>query len=340
MRGDAVPTDPLAVTDPFAPSPDADILLPARHARGVDDPLEALFAAPVEDPFSHPLADSPETSAVSPHLTPASRSPISREVQEGGAAGSDRDQRDASPVAPPAGDARGPEPDPGPRAPSPPSPITHGAPQASPPGAAQVAPQPDARSVLAALLAGAGLPDVPVTDELAATFGQILKAVVGGLIDTLNSRQAFKEEFRAPTTRIRTVDNNPLKFSVDAQDALKNLLGKRSASYLEPVEAFDDAFADLQEHQMAMLAGIRHAFEQMLQRFDPEGLQRQFDRFGSSRTWLGVATKPAYWDLYSEMYKDWARDPDRAFRELFGEELGRAYEAQVARLKAGRPGKS
>lgn len=336
MRGDA-PADSSVVPDPFE-SPVTELPLRTPTAPAPADPIVALFKGAAEDPFSSALPAFHERSGAPNPLAPISAAPVPQDVPAGAAPDSDRARPDSSQTAPPAVDTRAPMPDP--RASVPPPPALPAMPRASLPGGAHTVPPTDARSVLAAVLAGAGLPDVPVTDELATTFGQIMKAVVGGLIDTLNSRQAFKEEFRAPTTRIRTVDNNPLKFSVDAQDALKNLLGKRSASYLEPVDAFDDAFADLQEHQMAMLAGIRQAFEQMLQRFDPEGLQRQFDRFGSSRTWLGVATKPAYWDLYCEMYKDWTRDPDRAFRELFGEELGRAYEAQVARLKASRPDKS
>jgi predicted component of type VI protein secretion system len=57
-------------------------------------------------------------------------------------------------------------------------------------------------------------------------------------------------------TQFRTADNNPLKFSASVDDALHNLLVKRNAAYLGPVEAFEDAFDDLRDHRMAMLAGI------------------------------------------------------------------------------------
>ena len=55
-------------------------------------------------------------------------------------------------------------------------------------------------------------------------------------------------------TQFRAADNNPLKFSANVDDALHNLLVKRNAAYLEPVEAFEDAFDDLRDHQIAMLA--------------------------------------------------------------------------------------
>ena len=97
-------------------------------------------------------------------------------------------------------------------------------------------------------------------------------------MDVLQARQRIKEEFRMRQTVFRPADNNPLKFSANVDDALHNLLVKRNAAYLGPVEAFADAFEDLRDHQLAMLAGMRVAFEAMLAEFDPDRLQEEFDR--------------------------------------------------------------
>ena len=93
----------------------------------------------------------------------------------------------------------------------------------------------------------------------------------------MRSRQQIKDEFRMRMTRFRPAENNPLKFSADVDDALHNLLVKRNPAYLGPVEAFEEAFADLRNHQIAMLAGMRVAFESMLAEFDPDRLQQEFD---------------------------------------------------------------
>ena len=71
---------------------------------------------------------------------------------------------------------------------------------------------------------------------------------------------------------------NILKANVE--DALHNLLVKRNAAYLGPVDAFDDAFDDLRHHQMATLEGIRVAFESMLAEFHPDRLQEQLINWG------------------------------------------------------------
>jgi len=147
----------------------------------------------------------------------------------------------------------------------------------------------------------------------------------------MRSRQQIKDEFRMQGTRVRRVDNNPLKFSADVDDALHNLLVKRNRAYMSPVEAFEDAFSDLRNHQIAMLAGMRVAFESMLTEFDPDRLQEEFDRQMAKGL---VPAKLRYWDAYRERQQLAAKDPEATFRRLFGEEFARAYEDQLKALKA------
>jgi type VI secretion system FHA domain protein len=191
---------------------------------------------------------------------------------------------------------------------------------------------------LAGVLSAAGLQNAEVTPELAEKFGEILRVVVSGVMDVLRSRHHVKDEFRMRMTSYRPVDNNPLKFSVNVEDALHNLLVKRNAAYLGPVEAFQDAFDDLRNHQLAMLAGMRVAFESTLAEFDPDRLQEQFDRRLGKNSVFAVGAKMRYWDLFREHREEIARDPDAAFRRLFGDAFTRAYEEQLKRLKDG-PGR-
>jgi type VI secretion system FHA domain protein len=188
-------------------------------------------------------------------------------------------------------------------------------------------------SDLASVLAGAGLDQIDVTPELAESFGQILRVVVSGVMDILRARQQIKDEFRMHMTHFKPTDNNPLKFSANVEDALHNLLVKRNAAYLAPVEAFEDAFDDLRSHQIAMLSGMRVAFEFMLAEFDPNRMQEEFDRQLKKGSLLSVPAKLRYWDLFREKRDEIAKDPETSFRELFGEEFAKEYEEQLRRLK-------
>ncbi len=184
-------------------------------------------------------------------------------------------------------------------------------------------------SVLAAILAGAGLPNAPVTQQLASNLGEILRIVVSGLIEALHARREIKGEFGMRGTIVAPTRNNPLKFSANVNDALHNLLVKQNPAYLGPVEAFEDAFRDLRTHELAMLAGMRAAFDAMLADFQPDRLQALFDR-NVKKGILGA--KPEYWEMFRQRLEDLARDPETTFRILFGDRFVRAYQEQLDRL--------
>ncbi len=205
------------------------------------------------------------------------------------------------------------------------------APEPPPPSSA-----PTSDPGLVAVLEGAGLQRAPVTVEFARNFGQIFRVVVEGVMDVLRARQQIKDEFRMRLTQFRPADNNPLKFSANVDDALHNLLVKRNAAYLEPVAAFEDAFDDLRDHQIAMLAGMRVAFESMLTHFQPDQLQEHFDRQLKRSALSSMTARLHYWDLFRDRHEELTKDPEATFRRLFGEEFAKAYEEQLRRLKADR----
>ena len=197
----------------------------------------------------------------------------------------------------------------------------------------RIAPAPPSpASELAALLAGAGLDPSLVTPELAGQIGAILRVVVDGVMKVLQARADVKDAFDVKRTVFRPMENNPLKFSANVEDALHNLLVKRNPAYLGPVDAFEDAFEDLRQHQVAMLAGIRVAFEALLAEFDPEHLQAEFDKVPGKGL---VPTKLRYWELYKERAQALVRDPDATFKRLFAEAFARAYADQLAAVRGG-----
>jgi type VI secretion system FHA domain protein len=306
-----IPSELDAPLEPFV-GDDVDPLkalgLDSRRGPAVNAPRHADLArqSVLSDQYDAPDVvppPAPPSAAAAPGLIPDSYDPLRGDSQI------------IRPAAPPALSTPRPQPMPVPAKPVP---------------AAGV----EGDATLKAVLVGAGLDNVPVTSELARNFGQILRIVVAGVMDVLQARQRIKDEFRMRVTSFKRADNNPLKFSANVDDALHNLLVKRNAAYLAPVDAFEDAFDDLRNHQMAMLAGVRVAFEAMLAEFDPDRLQEEFDRELKKGALLSMPAKLRYWELYRDKVHDMVRDADESFRELFGEEFAKAYEAQLERLKA------
>ncbi|OOW83093.1 peptide-binding protein [Xanthomonas campestris pv. vitiswoodrowii] len=198
---------------------------------------------------------------------------------------------------------------------APPAPLPALAPMAAP-VASPFAP-PAAVSVATAPSAATTVP--PELDRIFAI-------VVDGVMDVLRARAEIKNTFRLPVTVIQRSENNPLKFAATAEDALQKLLAPPSASFLSGVPAFEDAFDDIRCHQMAMLAGMRAAFDAMLFHFSPDRLEQKADAGGKGR----------YWERYRDNFEQLRSDPDDCFHRLFGDEFARAYEAQLARLKSAR----
>jgi type VI secretion system FHA domain protein len=195
-------------------------------------------------------------------------------------------------------------------------------PSAEPPGTA-----------LAALLKGAGLADPELSPETAQELGQVLRIVVQGVMDVLQARSNIKSQFRLPMTRIGATENNPLKLSPNVESALHTLLVQRNPGYLPTVQAFEDAFNDIRNHQMAMLEGMRAAFKSMLESFEPERLDEQIEP-GKRGGRLGFGSgKSKYQELYAAWYARLGKDADDTFRRLFGDVFAEAYEKQLERLK-------
>ena len=351
LRARPTSADTVGSDDPFAPAPAAPagspmLDSPAEVISGGEvDPLQLLDQpdkpAPARPPHAARIADDPLGAHYQP---PAARedpnlaSSNSRAIPQGY---NPADDSVAGPL--PMRPTSAPEPlrpRPTPRSTA----SSRSGILAPPPAAPAPVPTPPAvpageslrSQELREVLIGAGLPDAAVTPELAQSIGQILRVVVSGMMDVLQARQRIKEEFQMRQTIFRPADNNPLKFSVNVDDALHNLLVKRNAAYLGPVDAFADAFEDLRNHQLAMLAGIRVAFEAMLAESDPDRLQEEFDRKLGKVSLPLMRSKLRYWDLYRERRQELAKDPEAAFTELFGEEFARAYEEQFRTLKAQR----
>jgi type VI secretion system FHA domain protein len=192
------------------------------------------------------------------------------------------------------------------------------------------------QSSLIELLRAAGLTERDASPETLRELGQVLRIVVQGVMEVLHARTDIKAQFRLPQTRVQARENNPLKLSPNVESALHTLLVQRNAAYLRTVPAFEEAFADIRNHQLALLEGVRVAFDSMLEAFDPRELQKGFDtvvkRGGPLSGVLGG--KSQYWNLYVERFTALQRDADDTFRRLFGDVFAQAYERQLERLKS------
>jgi type VI secretion system FHA domain protein len=189
------------------------------------------------------------------------------------------------------------------------------------------------QQLLREFLAGAGIGElsgVPAEQwpALMRTSGALLRNMVDGLMQVLRARAELKSQFRVSVTTMRSVDNNPLKFTPSVDDAMKLMLAPTNPGFLPPQTAVSEGFRDIMNHQIAMTAGIQAALAEILVRFDPQLIEKNHVE--------GVLfqKKAKCWEYYVEEYPQLKA---LAQEELFGDAFADAYEKQMLLLN--RPSK-
>ena len=95
----------------------------------------------------------------------------------------------------------------------------------------------------------------------------------------LNARVQAKRLARSAShTMIQALDNNPLKFSPTAEDALRIMFGPPTRSYLDASRAIEQGFDDLKTHQIKTYSAMQHALATLMADLDPETIDSGYRR--------------------------------------------------------------
>jgi predicted component of type VI protein secretion system len=191
------------------------------------------------------------------------------------------------------------------------------------------------------VLEGAGLPHKQLTaaesERMLRDCGAILRAAVEGIMMLLLARSEMRKAFGTEErTMVAARDNNPLKRMSDPQEAMDFLLdpGERTDGLLDPVHAVRDACVELRMHELALMAGMRAAVQGALGRFDPNLIERAFEK---SRKGFSLGSRKAkLWELFVVQQDQLARDAQHDFNKVFGRDFMGAYQAELRRVKGGR----
>jgi type VI secretion system FHA domain protein len=189
---------------------------------------------------------------------------------------------------------------------------------------------------LRAFLRGAGLPDVAIGSADAAArlhaYGELLRELTSGVRELVAARALMKSEFRVPHTIIQPSGNNPLKFSVDLEQALQALLAPKSNGYSEPLTAVREAIADLRAHEMGVIAGMRKAAAKLLAALAPATLESRIEATGLLASLVPAARRARCWEAYEAAYQEVAADLEEDVQGAFREAFATAYDEQVKKL--------
>ena len=227
-------------------------------------------------------------------------------------------------------------------APAPPQPRRRTRPPAKAAGPAPAraaAPEPapaeaDAEQLIAAFLSAAGVSAGDLKgppDQAVARAGGLLRRLVAGLVVLVEARARAKSQMGAETTRLELEGNNPIKFARSPEQALAQLLSSAERGFMNSDRAVEDAFYDLQSHQMATLKAMQGALRATLDRFSPQSIRNRAETQGFLASILPAARDAALWRAYEREFSGVALGSDEAFMDVFAKEFRKAYEEQSRR---------
>ncbi len=183
------------------------------------------------------------------------------------------------------------------------------------------------------MIVAAGLAETRLTHspELVAKAGALLKRLVSGLLVMVEARARAKAQMGAEMTGLQLEGNNPIKFARTPDQALAQLLNPPEAGFMEADRAVEDAFLDLQSHQVATLKAIPGALRATLDRFSPGSIRRRRGAdLGFMAKLLPAFRDAALWRAYETEFVAVKKESDEAFMEVFAKEFRKAYERQLS----------
>jgi type VI secretion system protein len=165
-----------------------------------------------------------------------------------------------------------------------------------------------------------------------ARMGDVLRVMIHGLREILMTRTSIKSEFRIDQTQISAGANNPLKFSISAEQAVQAMVAPTTKGYLDAVDATEQALSDIKAHEIAMVTGMDAALKGVLQKLSPAVLEEKISTGGGLSNVL-KSKKTRYWEVYEKMFAEISDQAENDFHELFSKEFARAYKEQLEKLE-------
>ncbi|HEU0044665.1 type VI secretion system-associated FHA domain protein TagH [Sphingomonas sp.] len=201
----------------------------------------------------------------------------------------------------------------------------------APPPRVAAPPAPDAAALAMALAMAAGLKPEQVTQpgpETLTRAGELLRRLISGLVVMVEARARAKSQMGAEQTGLEFDGNNPIKFARSPDQALAALLNPPERGFMPAEKAIEDAYFDLQSHQMATLKAMQGALRATLDRFSPDAIRKRAETGGFLQRLLPGGREATLWTTYEREFSGVAQGSDEAFMDVFAKEFRQAYDEQ------------
>lgn len=152
--------------------------------------------------------------------------------------------------------------------------------------------------------------------------GRLLGEYTGGTHALLINKDKTTRQLRlgkpaAPATK------NPLRSAESYENALRLLLGSNNDVNVQGPAAVRTAFAELRQHERAVIEAMRSALADYLGYFEPDAIEQYAQERGLK------SAKAAFRELYADAFEGLARPNEKKLPQRFDDEFARAYEVET-----------
>jgi type VI secretion system protein ImpI len=162
--------------------------------------------------------------------------------------------------------------------------------------------------------------------RLAEQLGALLRLVTENMQQLLNARGQSRRLARmSHQTTIEALNNNPLKFSPSADDALRIMFGPPTASYLDAQRALEEAFSDVKDHQMRTYAAMQQALAMIVADLDPQAIDAATEVDRGISGVIG-SRKARLWDAYVARWQAKTRGQSGGLVDVFMQYFAECYD--------------
>ena len=186
---------------------------------------------------------------------------------------------------------------------------------------------PTAEELLALICEAAGIKPEVLTSrdprEVARELGLVLRTTTEQMTSLLQGRATAKRITKsANRTMIGAADNNAMKFTADASEALEIMFQKTRAGYLDGPASFREAFQDLHSHEKATFAAMQKALSRLTEDLTPESVEDKVSgAFGSHK---GKA-----WELYVQRWNAKTEHRENGMLDVFFSYFSEIYDSMT-----------
>jgi len=141
------------------------------------------------------------------------------------------------------------------------------------------------------------------------------------------------------TPMIKPVENNPLKFSPNTDEALRTFFSPASSGYLGLEESVRGSLTDLKFHQVGLVAGLQAVFQEFSNLMTPERYTADSAE-GVKALLQSITQKSRNWDQFCAYCERLDRESSSGIAGHFSDVFADAYEERILMLSDNDGGSS